>query len=502
MNDRDLIAVDHKRNHFTFIWPLANLTPNYAIGIACLMFCANGWAENGTELLVDPLRTLPPIIANGDTLPNDQSPVLCPVQKDFKEVLVLPEAIDIALCNNPQLRSTWVEIKYRAAQLGEARSTYLPTISATATDQKTRTNYPGTLYLPDSKVGGQSYTGTANLRLFDFGGRSASVKSANSLLTASIASHNAAIQKTLVDLIQCYFDAQTAKATWEAKKESTDFARSTLATANRKADHGAVSRSDVLQATTAFAKAALDTNRALGDYRRTLAMLVYTMGISPNTEVQIATDDHDQVKLKTRDLNEWFAITSESHPAILAARAQMESAKQQIVSTKSDGLPTLDFSYNYYQNGYPDQGLSAVNSHVSTLGVTLTIPIFEGYARTYKIRGAEAQAEQAEAQLLDTEHNILAEVVKAHADALSSLDNLESSESLLIIAKDSVESSERRYGKGAADIVELLTTQAALADAVQERIRCLSEWRSARLRLLASAGLMGRDLLRNSGPSE
>lgn len=84
-------------------------------------------------------------------------------------------------------------------------------------------------------------------------------------------------------------------------------------------------------------------------------------------------------------------------------------------------------------------------------------------------------------------------MVKAHADAVSSLDNLAASEELIEAARASVESSRKRYDKGAADILELLSTQAALADARQERIRCLAEWQAARLKLLASAGILGRD---------
>ena len=47
----------------------------------------------------------------------------------------------------------------------------------------------------------------------------------------------------------------------------------------------------------------------------------------------------------------------------------------------------------------------------------------------------------------------------------------------------------------AADILELLNTQMALADARQERVRSLADWRSARLRLLATSGILSNDAL-------
>jgi len=121
------------------------------------------------------------------------------------------------------------------------------------------------------------------------------------------------------------------------------------------------------------------------------------------------------------------------------------------------------------------------------------VPLFEGFARIYKVRGAQAQSEQSEAQLQDIKSQILMEVVKAHADAQSSFENLQASHQLLSATEAVVQSSQKRYDKGAADILELLSAQNALVDAQQERVRCLSDWRSARLRLMSSAGVLGRD---------
>lgn len=79
------------------------------------------------------------------------------------------------------------------------------------------------------------------------------------------------------------------------------------------------------------------------------------------------------------------------------------------------------------------------------------------------------------------------------------LANLEASERLLNSARSAVRSLENRYAKGAADVLELLSTQSALSDALQERVRYLSEWRSTRLRLMASAGALGGDQIRAFG---
>ncbi|MDD2310860.1 MAG: TolC family protein, partial [Desulfuromonadaceae bacterium] len=94
--------------------------------------------------------------------------------------------------------------------------------------------------------------------------------------------------------------------------------------------------------------------------------------------------------------------------------------------------------------------------------------------------------------LADIEQQVAREVIKAYADSASALQNREASAILLESAQSALAVSQRKYDKGAADITEVLSTQAALADAWNERVRCLSEWHSSRLQLLASTGRMGR----------
>lgn len=443
---------------------------------------------------VDPLQTIPKIIESGVLLPGDVKSVTCPVSKDFSNPLALAEAVDLALCNNPQIKSAWATIKVQSGAVGEARAAYLPTLSGTTHFMRTHTAYPGS-GIHTTTVDGKKIYGTLSWRLFDFGGRDANHKSANSLLVAAIAYHDAALQKTLSEVVQAYFDVHTANAILHAKEQNEAIAKNTFETAQRREARGAVSRGDTLQATTALAKATLEKNRAIGAYQKALSVLVYALGVPTQTHIILSDELRDTHELESRSLDDWLKLAAETHPAIMSARAQWESSKQKITLTRSEGLPTVDLSDSYYQNGYPGQGLSSTQSQVNSISISISIPLFDGFSRTYKMRGAEAQAEQRAAELQDAEHSTLMEVVKAHADAAASLQNLQASENLLSAAQESLNTSQRKYDKGAADILEILNTQSALADAKQERIRSLAEWRSARLRLLANAGLMGREVV-------
>lgn len=446
------------------------------------------------DLLPDPLFTQPDRLDSGATLPGDGEPVVCPAAADVQHSIALSEAVDLALCNNPQVKAAWAAIKVQSAAVGEARGAYLPTLTGSATRQTTKNHFPN-FPTADTKTTGHTRYASLSWRLFDFGGRAANREAANQMLVAALAGHDAALQKTLSSVVGAYFDAVTAQATVAARGKAVRYAEDTLTATRRREDKGAAARSDTLQASTALAKERLTEQRARGDYRKAQAVLGYAMGLAPDKLPEPMSQPEDAKEHLAEDLAQWLADAKEQHPAIVAARAQWAAAKAKVTTARSEGLPTLDFSGNYYQNGYPNQGIQTNKSNVTTVGVTLTIPLFEGFTRTYKIRGAEAQAEQSEAQLQDTEHQVLSEVVKAYADTESALANLSSSQTLLESAEAAMASAERRYAKGAADVLELLNAQTALADAQQERIRCLAEWHSARLRLLANAGMLGRGRL-------
>lgn len=468
--------------------------------LAAAAMCLAGGVVSGAgfpDVLDDPLRARPSTLDHGTILPGDDAPVPCPALREIPVPLALGEAADLALCNNPQIKSTWAAIKLQAGAVGEARSAYLPTFTGTYGRFQNRTEYPNSSMAPVVKYGNTVY-GNIAWRIFDFGGRKANRKAADKQLEAALATHDAALQKTLAALIQAYFDTALAKASLGAKTETVRIAQATLDATRKREQRGAAPQGDTLQATAALARASLGQQRAQGDYQKSRAVLIQVMGIPLQSQIELPDILDTDPKSAVKDLADWLEETKQRHPAIVAAKAQWEAAKQKIAASRAEGMPTLDFSASYYQNGYPGQGLQTSQSRVGNVGLTLTIPFFEGFSRTYKIRQAEAQAEQREAELQDTEQQVLTEVVKAYSDTVSSLANLHSSESLLQAAQAALASSERRYAKGAADVLELLNAQSVLADARLERVRCLAEWHASRLRLLADAGQLGTSEIRQS----
>jgi len=458
---------------------------------------ARDWVDVLSNPFVDPLLSRPPQLDLGKILPGDQLAVQCPLgESKIDQPLTVAKAIDIALCNSAQGRSAWASIKVQAAQVGEARAAYLPTVNLGLSQLHDVTSYPETKFVVKTDRQSETQFATLTWKLLDFGGRGANRRSANALLESALASHDAVLQKTMLGVVGAYFDVQTAQAVMSAKARAQELANKTLETAQRREARGAGAQSGTLQATTALARAQLDSSRALGAYEKAVTSLVLAMGLSPavagGQSVTLADDLQGEPGEIGKDLQAWLEIASDLHPAIVAARNQLQSAKEKLTSTRSEGLPTLDFTQSLYINGRPNQGLASSQSEESIIGFNLNLPLFDGFTRTYKIRGAQAQVEVKEAELQDTQNQTLSELVKAHADVTAAQRSLGASKKLGDSAISALDSVQRRFELGVVDVLELLNAQAALADAQQERIRSLADWQSAKLRLVASAGILGR----------
>ena len=448
----------------------------------------------------DPLQANPSVIeVGGSILPGDKIIVPCTQYTNIvnaEEELSLSRAVDLALCNNSQVKSTWAAIKIESAALGEARGRYLPTLSISASRINDTTRYPES-GIPISDITSNTAYANFSWRMFDFGGRNADRQSANELLNSALANHDAVIQKILISVVTNYFDAQTKQATLVARQRNEILARQIFETFQHKEARGAGSRSDSLQAEASLAKASLDKSRSQGAFRKSLSILVYTLGLPTSANIKLAEDLVDNKNNIQQDLDEWLLQTEKQHPAIIAARAQLESARQQIASVRAEGLPTLDITGSYYQNGHPNQGVTSIQTRENSIGITLTIPIFNGFSNTYRVRGAQARVEQKTADLEDTKQQILMETVKAYADANTALNNLNASEELLNTAKEALFAVQHKFDKGVADVLEILNAQSVLSDAELERIQCLADWRAARLTLFAEAGILGKNEIDN-----
>lgn len=409
--------------------------------------------------------------------------------------LSLVEAVERALCNNPQTRQAWASVKAQAAQLGVSQAAYVPTINTllTATETNNTTSVKGFPQL-DSRARGGARSGAVNLNwvLFDFGLRSANLESARQLLIAANAGQDAALQTVFVNAVQAYYDVLTAIASVDASRDSENAARESFQAAEAKYKAGVGALADKLQAQTSYSQATLNRVKAEGDLNSARGALAIVMGLSAS--MPIAPDTASTPMPDTAfvvSVDELIDEAKRTSPSILAAEAQWQAARAKASAIKAEGLPSVSLVAAANRNDQFGQPPAETYSRSNSVGLQVSIPLFEGFARPYRVRAAEAQAELKAAELANADLQVSLDVWTSYQSLRTETENLRTTDDLLHSARQSFEVAQGRYKAGVGSVLELLSAQSALASAEQQRIQATSNWRIARIRLAGSLGRLG-----------
>lgn len=412
--------------------------------------------------------------------------------------LLLTEAVERALCNNPKTREAWADVKAQAAGLGVARSAYLPTVSGTA--QLVRddaitdvTGHPTLSSANVSNVNSESVS--LNWTLYDFGARAAAVRNASALLAAARSTQDAALQSLFVTVAKDYYAAQAAAGALAAALDVERMAGGSATAASARVDKGIAPISDALQAQTAYTQAVLSRNKAQGAWQTAVGTLAADLDLSPDVPLQLpaVTDGVKPDAAFAESVGELMDDARRTHPSVLAAQAQVEATGAKVDQTRAQGLPNLSLVSKYSRNNQPASlGLGAAEfpatGHEWYVGVQLTIPFFEGFSRMYQVRQTQAQLEHQQDALDDARQQVGLEVWNSYQAVQTSMNGVKDSATLLDIAQRSFTAAQRRYQAGVGNVLELLNAQTALANAQQQRVQVLADWRASRLRLAGSLG--------------
>jgi len=401
--------------------------------------------------------------------------------------LTLADVIQISLCNNPQTRVAWAAARTAAAQLGVSQSSLLPTLSLNGALAHTAAA-TGTVHSVSNR---QSVSLSLSYLLYDFGGREAGIDNARALLTAANASSDATLQAVFLSAAQAYFSLISARASEEANRVSEASARENLAAAEARYRAGTVTPADHLQAKTALSQATLALIRAEGTVRNAIGTLANVMGEEPSMALSLAAPSMTRPDIdQEQNVGQLIADAQRNRPDLVAAEARIVAAQASIASARATGMPqlTLDASTGESRTGAAGGGSATTRN--GTIGLNLSVPIFTGFNTAYRTRAAEFQLENNMASRDQIARQVSLQVWQAYQNLRTEGQALRASEDLLNSARASEALSLGRYREGAGNILDLLTTQSAMASARQQHVSALYNWHTARFTLAQAIGAL------------
>lgn len=413
---------------------------------------------------------------------------------DLAKPLDLAEVVDIALCNNPQTRQGWASARIQAAQAGVAQAAFLPSVSAGASVARIRN---------EAARGGDPYTQRsidADLSwvLFDFGARAASLENARQLFAAASFARDATVQAIFLAAVQAFFQRQASAAVLEATQLSEKAALESLNAAEARYRVGTATPADRLQARTAHAQAVLNRIGAEGAVKTAQGTLANVIGADPTRPLELAPLPPAAPGAGFEaDVARLIEEARTRRPDLAAAEAQFRAARANIDAAKAAHLPT--FSLGVGAGRSQIAGQPAYDS--SSIGLSVNIPLFSGFSTTYKVRAAEAQADLQAARREQVRLQVALDVWNAHANLATATQSVKTAADLLESAAQSERVAAGRYRAGVGSILDLLTAQAALASARQQRIQADTSWFVSRTALAQAMGALDAGLLSSLSPN-
>jgi len=396
--------------------------------------------------------------------------------------LNLPEVVNLALCNNPQTREVWASSRAQAAQVGVSKASYLPGANLSASGNRTS---PGT--------GQRSYGLTLSYLLYDFGTRAAGVENARQLLAAANATQDSTVQAVFLQAVQSFYQTQATQAALDAALESERAAKESFAAAEARYAAGSATPADKLQAQTAYSQATLNQITASGNLNNAKGALANMLGLDANQNIVLAAADITTVPASfDRDIAALIEEARLRRPDLQAAAAQVKAAQANVDAARASGMPSLSLTASTNQTS-----AAGVTSHGSSVGLNLSVPLFSGFAPTYRIRAAEAQVEAQTAQLERLRLQVALDVWTAYQNLITATQSLRTTADLLNSAQQSERVALGRYKAGVGSILDVLNAQSALASARQQRIQSTFNWNVNRATLAQAMGSLDESLLQS-----
>lgn len=402
--------------------------------------------------------------------------------------LGLADVVDLALCNNPQTREAWASARVQAGLVGVAEAPYLPSLNGTLGSSRNRTRVEDT---PDSKRTLNSASLAASWLLYDFGVREANLESARELLAAAVATQDSTGQSVFLAALQAYFQVHAFQAALSAAQLSEKAAQESLAAAEARYRAGNATPADRLQAQTALSQATLTRIRVAGELRTAHGTLANAIGLDANRALELrplgavtAPPDFD------RNVDALIAEARQRRPDLVAAEAQLRAARATVDATKAAHLPS--FSLNATPSWQDNGGFT---TNTSSIGVSVSIPLFSGFGQTYKVRSAEAQADLRAAQRDRLQLQVALDVWRSYQSLQTATQSMRTTTDLLASAEQSERVALGRYRAGVGNILDLLSAQSALASARQQRVQSVYDWNVSRATLAQSVGVLDSAIL-------
>ena len=411
-------------------------------------------------------------------------------------VITLDDALKIALSENVAVKVADLEIKRSQYAKKGAYAALYPQIDLTGSYQRTIKKQIMYMTMAGQSMGIEvGKSNTIN------GALSAAMPVVNAQLWSSLKISALDVELSVekarssrLDMVtqvkNAYYATLFAKQAFDVYKQVYENAVQNLEETQKKYDAQKVSEFELVRAKTTVANAVPNVYNAESSVILALWQLKAVLGVDLEMNLDVAGNLDDYSQQMFYDIHQHDSISLNNNSTMKQLAIQAEQLAQNIKLQKFANIPSLALAFNFsYMSMADDVSFKEFPwTPTSTVGLSLSIPIFAGGKRYQAIRQAKNQHQQVQLQVQNTERQLKIAIRQCLNTMETNMKGYYAAQEAVASAQKAYDIAEASYKVGRATQVDLNDAQLALTQAQLAQSQAVYNFVTAKSQLEQTLG--------------
>ena len=410
----------------------------------------------------------------------------------------LLETFDTAQANDPIFAAARAARQAGLEKLPQGRALLMPNISlsANSTFNDQNIQYLGAFPFPGGSTRYNSHGYSVNLVQPLFRQQNWLTYTEAELQVAQTgAQFRIAEQDLILRVAQAYFDVLIAQDSVQLAEAQKTAISEQLEQARRNFEVGSSTITDTHEAQARYDLTSAQEIAVRNDLeikRRALQQLINAMP----KDIRPLGKEFRLEMLQPADMEKWVDDAQSNSPQLAAAQAASELAEKEVARNRGGHYPTVDLVASYAQNNASGGSLGVgSDSSNKSLGVQLSVPLFQGGAINSRWREAEANRERARQELENTRRSVALQTRQAYLGVVSGIAQVNALKQAVISSESVLDSSKLGQEVGVRTNLDVLNAQQQLYATRRDLYQAEYNYLISQLRLKAAVGSLDKEYL-------
>ncbi len=391
-----------------------------------------------------------------------------------QDTLALTDCIQLAKDNSPALAQRRTSLAKSNMSVQSARSSYYPNADF-STSIRNSEGFDGELETSYSSSVGLSYS------VYEGGARRASVDAARANVEVTKEQYRLSEDQLVLRVKEAFFRILQKQEQISLVEDVAKRRKDDLVLIRLRYQAGRESSPAVKESEAGLLQAEYDMRRAEEELAQAEVELNLLLGRAARAELALAYESRDAHFPAVATLVEQ---AKQERPELRSEKANRPALEAQVTQARSDYLPRVSFSASYDLSG--DEFTKQTGGWGT--GVSLSLPLFDGYARKAQLSAARLSLENQTDVIRELELQVEEEVEAAYSTWELARDIVQVTEKTLEAAREMYLLTKMQYEQGLTSYFFLQQKESGLTQAETSRLSALLNVRVSAARLEKTLG--------------